>query len=148
MRAGGSPALLTRRGWHIEDGESQTECAPACDRRDGAGAPEAASVLHWAGGCGVLQPAWNADQRKQRAAAGLHPGGQGAGNLAAFLARLPDSHATFTESIGMHARDRQALMGHGALDQTDRYTMEDLERMRGGLDKIAGMITGEVETVQ
>ena len=58
------------------------------------------------------------------------------------------SHATFTESIGMHARDRQALMGHGALDQTDRYTMEDLERMRGGLDKIAGMITGEVQTVQ
>jgi len=58
------------------------------------------------------------------------------------------SHATFTESIGMHARDRQALMGHGALDQTDRYTMEDLKRMPAGLDKIAGMITGEVETVQ
>ena len=50
------------------------------------------------------------------------------------------SHATFTEAIGMHARDRQALMGHGALDQTDRYTMEDQERMRGGLEKIAGMI--------
>jgi hypothetical protein len=58
------------------------------------------------------------------------------------------SHATFTESIGMHARDRQALMGHGALDQTDRYTMEDLERMRRGLDKIAGMILPAGDRVQ
>jgi integrase len=58
------------------------------------------------------------------------------------------SHATFTESIGMHARDRQALMGHGALDQTDRYTAEDLDRMRGGLDTIAGMILPAAERVQ
>ena len=58
------------------------------------------------------------------------------------------SHATFTESIGMHARDRQALMGHGALDQTDRYTAEDLDRMRGGLDAIAGMILPPAERVQ
>lgn len=50
------------------------------------------------------------------------------------------SHATFTEAIGMSARDRQALMGHGALDQTDRYTIEDHDRMRSGLDKVAGMI--------
>jgi len=50
------------------------------------------------------------------------------------------SHATFTEAIGMHARDRQALMGHGSLDMTDRYTSEDHERMRQGLDKIAGLI--------
>ena len=50
------------------------------------------------------------------------------------------SHATFTEKIGMSAKDRQSLMGHGALDQTDRYTAEDHERMRGGLEKIAGMI--------
>jgi integrase len=35
------------------------------------------------------------------------------------------SHATFTESIGMHARDRQALMGHGALEMTDRYGEHD-----------------------
>ncbi len=51
------------------------------------------------------------------------------------------SHATFTESIGMHARDRQMLMGHGSLDQTDRYTVEDQERIRTGLGEIAGMIT-------
>lgn len=50
------------------------------------------------------------------------------------------SHATFTESIGMHAKDRQMLMGHGSLDQTDRYTAEDMERMRAGLTQIAGMI--------
>lgn len=58
------------------------------------------------------------------------------------------SHATFTESVGMHARDRQALMGHGALDQTDRYTVEDLNRMRGGLDRIARMILPAAERVQ
>lgn len=57
------------------------------------------------------------------------------------------SHATFTDAIGMSARDRQALMGHGALDQTDRYTAEDHERMRSGLDQIAGMIL-PMRTVQ
>ncbi len=50
------------------------------------------------------------------------------------------SHATFTEKIGMSAKDRQSLMGHGALEQTDRYTADDHERMRGGLERIAGMI--------
>jgi integrase len=50
------------------------------------------------------------------------------------------SHATFTEASGMPAHDRQSLMGHGAMDQTDRYTMEDQERVRGGLESIALMI--------
>lgn len=58
------------------------------------------------------------------------------------------SHATFTESIGMHAKDRQALMGHGALEMTDRYTVEDHERMRLGLAKIAGLIMPEGGRVQ
>jgi site-specific recombinase XerD len=57
------------------------------------------------------------------------------------------SHATFTASIGMAARDRQALMGHGSIDQTDRYTVDDHERMRAGLGKIAGMILGSSERV-
>lgn len=50
------------------------------------------------------------------------------------------SHATFTSSIEMNAKDRQALMGHGSLEMTDRYTSEDLDRMRGGLAKIAALI--------
>lgn len=50
------------------------------------------------------------------------------------------SHATFTLSTGMGARDRQALMGHGSLEMTDRYTAEDQERMRRGLDKVAHLI--------
>jgi integrase len=50
------------------------------------------------------------------------------------------SHATFTESTGMGARDRQALMGHGSLEMTDRYTAEDQDRMRRGLDKVARLI--------
>ena len=45
--------------------------------------------------------------------------------------------ATFTESTGMGARDRQALMGHGSLEMTDRYTAEDQDRMRRGLDKVS-----------
>lgn len=57
------------------------------------------------------------------------------------------SHATFTESIGMAAKDRQALMGHGSIDQTDRYTVDDHERMRAGLGKIAGMILGSSERI-
>lgn len=53
------------------------------------------------------------------------------------------SHATFTAFIGMNARDRQMLMGHGSMEQTDRYTIEDHERMRGGLAQIAEMIAPE-----
>ena len=60
------------------------------------------------------------------------------------------SHATFTESIGMSARDRQSLMGHGSLDMTDKYTNEDRERMRRGLDRIAHLLLdgGKNERVQ
>jgi integrase len=50
------------------------------------------------------------------------------------------THATLTQSVGMHSRDRQALMGHGALEQTQAYTQVDYERMRQGLGQIAGMI--------
>jgi integrase len=50
------------------------------------------------------------------------------------------THATLTQSVGMHSRDRQALMGHGALEMTQAYTMVDYERMRQGLGQIAGMI--------
>jgi integrase len=52
------------------------------------------------------------------------------------------SHATFTQAAEMSAKDRQALMGHGAMDQTDRYTLDDWDRMRAGLGKVAGMISG------
>jgi integrase len=58
------------------------------------------------------------------------------------------SHATFTQSIGMHSRDRQALMGHGALEQTQQYTQADYERMRQGLEQIAGMVLQTPEILQ
>lgn len=50
------------------------------------------------------------------------------------------THATFTDRAQMAAKDRQSLMGHGSIDQTDRYSAEDHDRMRAGLEKIAGMI--------
>src|SRR5215831_11878673 len=58
------------------------------------------------------------------------------------------SHANFTESIEMHARDRQALMGHGSIDMTDRYTEEDRERIRNGLEKIAERIVPDKKRIQ
>jgi len=58
------------------------------------------------------------------------------------------SHATFTDALGMPARDRQHLMGHGSLEMTDRYTLEDQERMRAVLEKIAGRILATKERVQ
>ncbi|MGE5647786.1 MAG: hypothetical protein ACM336_18580, partial [Acidobacteriota bacterium] len=38
--------------------------------------------------------------------------------------------------IGMSDTDRMALMGHGAIETTDRYTHEDRERMRAGNEQI------------
>jgi integrase len=58
------------------------------------------------------------------------------------------THATLTQSVGMHSRDRQALMGHGALEMTQAYTQVDYERMRQGLDQIAGMIMPRAEMLQ
>jgi hypothetical protein len=39
-------------------------------------------------------------------------------------------------------------MGHGALEQTQSYTQVDYERMRQGLDQIAGMIMQTPEILQ
>lgn len=65
----------------------------------------------------------------------------GVGNIGWHTLR--HSHATFTEQLGMAASDRQALMGHGSIEMTDRYTHEDLRRIRTGLSKMVEKIMGE-----
>ncbi len=50
------------------------------------------------------------------------------------------THATLSQEIGMIASDRMALMGHASLEMTDRYTHEDRERMRAGVQKISSRI--------
>jgi len=52
------------------------------------------------------------------------------------------SHATWTKIVGMSDHDRQALMGHGSIEMTDRYTHADLDRMRDGVEQVARRIIG------
>ncbi len=40
----------------------------------------------------------------------------------------------------MHVNDRMALMGHASAEMTDRYTQEDRERMRAGVETISNRI--------
>jgi integrase len=53
---------------------------------------------------------------------------------------LRHTHATLTKSVGMSDYDRMQLMGHGSVDMTDRYTHEDRERVRAGVDAVMRMI--------
>jgi integrase len=45
--------------------------------------------------------------------------------------------ATLTKSVGMLDVDRRVLMGHADGTMTDRYTHEDFERMRRGVELVA-----------
>lgn len=53
---------------------------------------------------------------------------------------LRHTHATLTKSAGMSDYDRQRLMGHASADMTDRYTHEDRERIRTGVQKVVSQI--------
>lgn len=54
------------------------------------------------------------------------------------------THATLTQAVGMNSRDRQDLMGHGALEMTQRYTAQDSARLRSGLEQVAGLLQSKV----
>jgi integrase len=49
---------------------------------------------------------------------------------------LRHTHATLTKHIGMSDYDRQRLMGHASADMTDRYTHEDRQRIRAGIEDV------------
>jgi integrase len=49
--------------------------------------------------------------------------------------------ATLAKNLGMNDVDRRALMGHSDETMTDRYTHEDAERMRAGVELLASEIT-------
>lgn len=79
----------------------------------------------------------------------LRPAGEkfGIHNLSWHMFR--HSHATFTKMIGMSDHDRQKLMGHASVEMTDRYTHEDRERMREGVERIAmKILNSEVPAVK
>ena len=50
------------------------------------------------------------------------------------------THSTLTKTLEMHVNDRMALMGYASAEMTDRYTHEDLERMRAGVETISNRI--------
>jgi len=50
------------------------------------------------------------------------------------------THATLTKTVGMSDTDRMRLMGHASMEMTDRYTHEDLERTRAGLELVTERI--------
>jgi Phage integrase family len=50
------------------------------------------------------------------------------------------THSTLTKTLEMHVNDRMALMGHASAEMTDRYTHEDRERMRAGVETISNRI--------
>ncbi len=50
------------------------------------------------------------------------------------------THSTLTKTLQMHVNDRMALMGHASAEMTDRYTHEDRERMRAGVEAISSRI--------
>jgi integrase len=49
---------------------------------------------------------------------------------------LRHTHATLTKTVGMSDYDRQRLMGHASADMLDRYTHEDRERIRNGVEDV------------
>ena len=97
---------------------------------------------------GVRLPHGAACQRKQYPQAAVRQDSHGPRPTAPRLAFI-QVHAHHPNPVDwMHSRDRQALMGHGALEQTQSYTQVDYERMRQGLDQIAGMIMQTPEILQ
>jgi hypothetical protein len=50
------------------------------------------------------------------------------------------THSTLTKTVDMHVNDRMALMGHASAEMTDRYTHDDRERMRAGVEAISRRI--------
>jgi integrase len=53
---------------------------------------------------------------------------------------LRHTHATFTKLDGMSDYNRQRIMGHASADMTDRYTHEDREQLRAGLDAVTSKL--------
>jgi len=52
--------------------------------------------------------------------------------------------ATLTKTFGMLDVDRRVLMGHSDATMTDRYTHEDVERMRAVVERIAAAVTTSI----
>lgn len=58
------------------------------------------------------------------------------------------THATLTKTVRMPDHERQGLMGHSSLNQTDRYTMEEREHIRSGIRRVSELIASNVSSEQ